>query len=78
MVFGFGKKFKCDTCGAKFSTEAELKEHGKMHMKAMAPMAATGSQMQAMSFKCSVCGMSFSSQAELTEHDKRAHQKMAM
>ena len=73
MVFGFGKKFKCDTCGAKFSTEAELKEHGKIHMQ---PMASAGSQQQAMSVKCAACGMSFGSQAELTEHNKRAHPKM--
>ena len=75
MVFGFGKKYKCDTCGAKFSTEMELKEHAKMHMK---PMASSGSQMQAMSFKCNACGMSFGTQAELMDHDKRAHQKMSM
>lgn len=73
MVFGFGKKSKCDTCGAKFSTEMELKEHGKTHMQ---PTAKTGSPMQAMSFKCSACGMSFNSQAELTEHNKRAHPTM--
>lgn len=75
MVFGFGKKYKCDTFGAKFSTEAELMEHNKMHMK---PMAGAGTPMQTMSFKCNTCGMSFGSQSELMEHDKRAHQKMAM
>jgi DNA-directed RNA polymerase subunit RPC12/RpoP len=73
MVFGFGKKFKCETCGAKFSTEAELNEHSKMHMQ---PMASMGTPMQAMSFKCSACGMSFKSQMDLAEHEKRAHQKM--
>ena len=72
MVFGFGKKFKCDTCGTKFSTETELKEHAKMHMQSM---ASTGSPTQTMSVKCGACGMSFGSQAELTEHNKRAHQK---
>jgi len=75
MVFGFGKKYKCDTCGAKFSTEAELKDHGKMHMQPIATMVPS---MQAMSFKCSACGMSFGSQTELTEHNKRAHQKPMM
>ena len=75
MVFGFGKKYKCDTCGAKFSTEAERMEHNKMHMK---PMASPGPQMQTMSFKCNTCGLSFGSQSELMEHNKRAHQMMAM
>ncbi|GEM_PF-1685067 len=78
MVFGFGKKFKCDTCGAKFSTEAELKEHAKVHMKPMATMPGQGPEMQAMSYKCSACGLSFGSQAELMDHDKRAHQKMVI
>lgn len=75
MVFGFGKKYKCDTCGAKFSTQAELAEHGKVHMK---PMASTSSPMQTMSFKCEACGMAFGTQAELMDHNKRAHQKTAM
>lgn len=72
MVFGFGKKFKCETCGAKFSTESELMEHNKTHMQSM---SATAPQSQAMSYKCSTCGMSFGSQAELMEHNKRAHSK---
>ncbi len=69
MVFGFGKKYKCDTCGAKFSTEAELKEHTKTHMQSM---GGSGSQ-QAMAYKCSTCGMSFASQAELMDHTKKVH-----
>lgn len=73
MVFGFGKKFKCDTCGAKFSTEAELKEHSKVHMT---PMASSGPMQQAMSFKCDACGLSFGTQAQLMDHSKRAHQRM--
>jgi DNA-directed RNA polymerase subunit RPC12/RpoP len=73
MVFGFGKKFKCDTCGAKFSTEAELKGHGKMHMQTT---ASKGPSMEATSFKCSACGLSFSSQTDLTAHEKRAHQEI--
>jgi hypothetical protein len=41
MVFGFGKKFKCDKCGEKFKSEDELHEHVmKTHpMPAMAPSA---------------------------------------
>jgi DNA-directed RNA polymerase subunit RPC12/RpoP len=72
MVFGFGKKFKCGTCGAKFSTEAELKEHAKMHIQ---PTASPGPQ-QAMVFKCNACGMTFETQAQLVDHQKRAHQRM--
>ncbi|MDE1853974.1 MAG: C2H2-type zinc finger protein [Thaumarchaeota archaeon] len=72
-MFGFGKKFKCDTCGAKFSTEAELKEHAKMHMQ---PMSGSGSMAKAAGYKCDACGMTFATQAELMEHSKRAHQKM--
>jgi hypothetical protein len=44
MVFGFGKKFKCDTCGAKFSTDAELKEHAKMHAPAVVPASASSAK----------------------------------
>ncbi|HXW36817.1 MAG TPA: C2H2-type zinc finger protein [Nitrososphaerales archaeon] len=71
MVFGFGKKYKCDACGAKFSTEAELKEHAKVHA---VPSGGSGGQTQAMAFKCSQCSASFATQAELTEHAK-VHQK---
>jgi uncharacterized Zn finger protein len=72
MVFGFGKKFKCETCGAKFSTEAELKEHGKTHAQ---PASGSAHSVQATTFKCETCGMTFNSQAELMDHNKRAHQK---
>ena len=58
----FGKKYKCDTCGASFKTQSELMEHGKMHMQA-----------QSSSFKCQACGMSFPTQAELKQHSQRAH-----
>jgi len=67
LVFGFGKKYKCDTCGAKFSTEAQLMEHQKTHMRPA--QAATPAQQ----FKCQTCGMVFDSQAALMEHSKRAH-----
>lgn len=50
----FGKKYKCDTCGASFKSQNELMEHSKMHMQ--------GSQ--ASSFKCEACGMSFPTQAD--------------
>jgi uncharacterized C2H2 Zn-finger protein len=69
MVFGFGKKYKCDTCGAKFSTESELTEHKKMHMTS----ASSTSSTQAQQFKCKTCGMVFDSQPDLMEHTKRAH-----
>ncbi len=69
MVFGFGKKFKCDTCGAKFSTDAELKEHAKVHAQ---PAMAAGPQ-QAMAFKCTACSASFATQAELADHAKKVH-----
>lgn len=36
----FWKKFKCEACGAKFKTEAELAEHAKTH-KTAAPENAT-------------------------------------
>ena len=73
MVFGFGKKFKCDTCGAKFSTQAELKEHSKMHIQSMGD---SGSMAKVTEYKCDSCGMTFATQAELMGHSKRAHQKM--
>ncbi len=61
----FGKKYKCDTCGAKFDSQDKLMEHGKMHMQTSAQTTA--------SFKCSSCGMSFGSQNELMERSKKAH-----
>jgi uncharacterized C2H2 Zn-finger protein len=71
LVFGFGKKYTCDTCGAKFSSESELMEHSKK----MHPMPAqqSGLSTQVQQFKCKTCGMAFGSQAELMEHSKRAH-----
>jgi uncharacterized C2H2 Zn-finger protein len=69
MVFGFGKKYKCDACGAKFSTETELTEHKKTHMKPGQSMSST----QVQQIKCKTCGMMFDSQPDLMEHTKRAH-----
>jgi DNA-directed RNA polymerase subunit RPC12/RpoP len=63
MLGLFGKKYKCDTCGASFKSQNELMEHGKIHMHAS----------QAGSFKCQACGMSFPSQAELKQHSQRVH-----
>ncbi len=64
MIMGlFGKKYKCDTCGASFKSQNELMEHGKIHMQS----SQTGS------FKCQACGMSFQSQADLRQHTQRTH-----
>ncbi len=61
----FGKKYKCEACGAKFDSEAKLMEHNKMaHMQATQQMG---------SFKCGSCGATFKSQAELMEHSNKAH-----
>ncbi len=54
----FGKKYKCEACGAKFDSEAKLMEHSKM-----AHMQAAAQQMS-----------SFKSEAELMEYSKKAHQ----
>ncbi|MBI3022368.1 MAG: C2H2-type zinc finger protein [Thaumarchaeota archaeon] len=62
----FGKKYKCEACGAKFDSEAKLMEHSKTtHMQASA--------QQMSSFKCNTCGATFKSQAELMEHSTKAH-----
>lgn len=63
MIGLFGKKYKCDACGASFKTQSELIEHNKTHMK--------GSQTA--SFKCQACGASFATQAELQQHSQRVH-----
>ena len=41
----FGKKYKCSTCGAKFKTEAEMMEHGRMHTNQAAPKSAGSRQV---------------------------------
>lgn len=60
----FGKKFRCETCGMKFRTEAELREHGKMHMQQMPARR---------DFTCQTCGASFHSETELKQHGARVH-----
>lgn len=74
MVFGFGKKFKCATCGLSFKTEAELMEHNtKMHPVSANSPSPMASSMSASQFKCSTCGMTFTTRVELMEHSKKAH-----
>ena len=63
MLGLFGKKYKCETCGASFKSQNELMEHGKMHTMS----SQTGG------FKCQSCGMSFSNQADLKQHAQKAH-----
>lgn len=65
----FGKKYKCDACGAKFKSEPELREHAKMHMGSGAGASPPSGQQ----FSCKSCGMKFNSQAELMDHAKKAH-----
>ena len=62
----FGKKFKCQTCGAKFDSERELTEHMKMHLQASSEQAADA-------FKCATCGATFTSEAQLDEHTRKDH-----
>jgi len=66
------KKFKCETCGAKFKTQEELMEHGKIHMSTSTG-GMTGTKMQTQEFECKACGMKFRSQAELMEHSRKSH-----
>ena len=63
MIGLFGKKYKCETCGASFKSQNELMEHGKMHIQGAQPT----------SFKCQTCAMSFATQAELKQHAQKAH-----
>ncbi len=67
-----GKKFKCDACGGKFKTEAELMEHSKMHVAGSQSGMSSGN-MQVQQFECKACGMKFNTQAELVEHSKKSH-----
>lgn len=62
----FGKKYRCQTCGAKFDSEGRLTEHAKTHVQA-APQQAVDT------FKCATCGATFTSEAQLDEHMKKAH-----
>ena len=68
LMGGFGKKFKCEECGAKFKTEAELGTHAKRHVKVTAEND-TGSGL----LPCSTCMEEFETPAELQEHVKQFH-----
>ncbi len=61
MLGLFGKKYKCDTCGASFKSQAELMEHAKIHSQTSA------------SFRCQACGATFASQAALNQHSQMIH-----
>ena len=61
----FGKKFECQACGMKFASEAELRQHGAVHM-APKPAAPQGPS-------CPACGASFGSAEELKAHGRQAH-----
>ena len=50
--------YTCSTCGASFSSQRELMQHGKMHI----------TTKTASEYKCPTCGASFTSQTELMEH----------
>lgn len=64
----FGKKFKCEACGAKFKTEAEMTGHAKTH-KTAAKENDTGNGL----VPCETCMEEFESPAELQEHIKQFH-----
>ncbi|HII41064.1 MAG TPA: hypothetical protein HA326_07620 [Thermoplasmata archaeon] len=61
----FGKKFECQACGMKFNSEAELRQHGAVHM-APKPAVPQGPS-------CPACGVSFRSQDELKAHAQQHH-----
>jgi len=62
----FGRKHRCQTCGAKFDSEGKLMEHAKLHTQA-------SSQQAAGTFKCATCGATFASEAHLDEHTRKDH-----
>jgi DNA-directed RNA polymerase subunit RPC12/RpoP len=62
----FGRKQKCQTCGAEFDSESKLMEHAKMHVQ-------TSSQRAADTYKCATCGAVFTSEAHLDEHTRKTH-----
>lgn len=66
----FGKKFKCDACGAKFKTESELAEHGKTHAEGAAKHGEHGGHEH---YECDVCKEFFHTPAELKAHKKQFH-----
>jgi DNA-directed RNA polymerase subunit RPC12/RpoP len=59
----FGKKYKCDNCGAAFGSQNELMTHSKIHMQASKPAGIA----------CQACGMSFQTQAEFQQHQQSMH-----
>ena len=61
----FGKKYKCNTCGASFKSEKELMEHSKVHMR------QSGSNLA--SFNSAACGITFATEGELRQHNQRVH-----
>jgi len=62
----FGRKYKCQTCGAKFDSEDKLSEHAKIHTQAAPQQAADA-------FACATCGATFASEAHLDEHVRKDH-----
>ena len=70
MAGPFGRKQKCQMCGAEFDSESKLMEHTKMHAQA-------SSQQAAGTFKCATCGAVFTSEANLDEHTRKAHMDFA-
>jgi DNA-directed RNA polymerase subunit RPC12/RpoP len=67
----FGRKYKCQTCGAKFDSEGKLSEHAKIHTQAAPQQAAP--QQAADAFTCATCGATFASEAHLDEHVRKDH-----
>ena len=59
--------FRCPACGAEFSTQEELQQHGKQHQ-------ATH-QHEGHGFRCPACGAEFETQEQLEAHAKAAHQQ---
>ncbi len=68
----FGKKFRCEACGAKFKTQAELDEHAKVHQASIsAPVQTETSEAQEVAmFECETCGQQFKTKQELDDHMK--------
>jgi hypothetical protein len=68
----FGKKFKCEACGAKFKTEGELADHAKTHAGGQGGKGGQG-QGQAGAFECDICMEFFDTAGELKAHKKEFH-----
>ncbi|HLB67741.1 MAG TPA: C2H2-type zinc finger protein [Thermoplasmata archaeon] len=58
--------YTCDTCGATFSTEGELRNHSQMHSGGERPPSPA-------EYKCAACGGVFHSEADLSRHVASAH-----